>query len=311
MVSGKGVVIKVFGLYYAVKSGNDIVNCFLRGKIRQRGDLHKYSDPIAVGDDVLFEIQDDGAGVIEEILPRKNVFSRKEKGRNKREDIIACNLDQIIVVQSFASPKLNLRFVDRLYVRGCKGDIPIVVCINKIDIADDEIIRYIKEYYKNARIRISMVSALTGEGIDEFRKIIEKRVSLFVGNSGVGKTSLLNYMYPHLQLRVAEISRSTGKGRHTTTNVEMIMSEKKTCIIDTPGLREFGLMDIEPAAVGNYFYEFGKLGALCSFQPCTHDHEPHCEIKRRVDAGRIHEDRYVSYLNMLYSIRDYHENLYA
>ncbi len=311
MAELQGVVVKVFGLFYRVAYESGQLNCVLRGKMRRNREIEKYSDPAAVGDKVLFEPQEDGTGAIHEILPRKNVFSRKEKGRNSREDVIAANLDQIVVIQSFINPRLNLRFVDRLAIRAKTGNIPLILCINKADLAKKDLIGYVKKYYKGAPITIAITSVVTGEGIDEFLKLTEKRVSLFVGYSGVGKTSILKFMYPGLELRIAEVSESTGKGKHTTTNVEMILAADGTSIIDTPGLREFGLMDIEPHMTGYYFYEFGRLSESCSFKPCTHDHEPGCEIKRRVEAGKIHPDRYVSYLNLLDSIRQYHENKYV
>lgn len=299
-----GVVVKVFGLHYRVEYGKGFVNCVLRGRMRRNRDLESFSAPVAVGDRVKIELLDDSTGAISEVMPRKNVFSRKEKGRHSREDVIAANLDLIVVLQSFRKPRLNLRFVDRLYVRARRNNIAVLLCVNKLDLADDEMMRYIESYYASAKLEICLVSALNGQGIDELKRRLGKAVSLLVGHSGVGKTSILKTMYPDLDLRVAEVSESTGKGRHTTTNVEMIPLGDGTFIIDTPGLREFGLMDFEPHTIGNYFYEFERYTRSCSFQPCTHDHEPGCAIKKKVGAGRIHEDRYGSYLNLLYSVKE-------
>jgi ribosome biogenesis GTPase len=305
-----GVVIKVLGLFSKVAYEEGYVNCVLRGKMRRNREMEKYSSPVAVGDIVRFELQQDGTGAIHEIMPRKNVFSRKEKGRNSREDVIAANLDQIVVIQSYKNPRLNLRFVDRLSIRGEKEQIPVLLCVNKKDLVKKEMIRYVKSYYKGAPIIIVSMSALTGDGVGNFTRHIKGKASLFAGYSGVGKTSILKCMYPDLDLRVSEVSESTGKGRHTTTNVEMIRAPGGTSIIDTPGLREFGLMDIEPHMTGYFFYEFGALGEFCAFKPCTHDHEPGCEVRKRVEAGEIHPDRYVSYLNILDSIRRSHETKY-
>jgi len=299
-----GVVVKVFGLYYRVEHEKGVINCVLRGRMRRNRDLEAFSSPVAVGDRVRIEILADGTGAIGEIMPRKNLFSRKEKGRNTREDAIAANLDRIVVLQSFRRPRLNLRFVDRLFVRARRDGIPVLLCANKLDLADEEMLRYVEGYYASAGLEICLVSALTGRGIDDLRKRLAKSVSLLVGHSGVGKTSILKAMYPDLDLRVAEISGSTGKGRHTTTNVEMIPLGGATFVIDTPGLREFGLMDFEPHTMGSFFYEFERYARSCAFQPCTHDHEPGCAVKKKVDAGRIHEDRYISYLNLLYSVRE-------
>ncbi len=306
----EGIVVKVYGLYYTVQWNEERINCVLRGKIRKNKDLMQYSNPVAVGDFVKFELNSDGSGVINEILKKKNIFSRKEKGRRKKEDIIACNLDLIVIVQSFKNPRLNLRFVDRLLVRGNKEKIPVLLCANKKDLADREIIDYVNNYYADVNIEIYMVSALTGEGMEDFKHFFEKKVSLFVGNSGVGKSSILNFLCPDLNLRISEVSQSTNKGRHTTSNVEMVDISEGTYIIDTPGVREFGLMDIEPHILSQYFYEFEEYIDGCGFKPCTHDHEPDCEVKRQVEMGNIFEDRYISYLNILYSLKEYYESMY-
>lgn len=305
-----GKVIKVYGLYYLVRHDGGSVNCVLRGKLRQRKDLGRFSDPVAVGDMVEFELQDPQSGTIHDVLPRKTVFSRKEKGRNKREDIIASNIDQIVVIQSFRQPGLNLRFVDRLSVRGAVGGIATVLCINKADLADQETVDYVGEYYANAPIDVVMVSALNGENLEFLKEMLDTKTSLLVGYSGVGKSTLMNKLYKGLDLRVAEVSPSTGKGRHTTTNVEVVYTGGDTSIIDTPGLREFGLMDIEPHLAGEYFYEFRERGKECQFIPCTHDHEPGCAVKHLLEEGYIHEDRYESYLNILADIRSYRERKY-
>lgn len=310
MESGIGTVVKVFGMYSTVLFEGRRINCVLRGRMRREKGARKFSDPVAVGDLAKVEVDREGTGVISEILPRKNVFSRKEKGRARKEDVIASNLDRIVIIQSFDNPRLNLRFVDRLSVRARRDGIPVLLCVNKRDLARKDDVNAVMEYYDNAPIDIAFVSAKTGRGVDDFGQFIAGSTSLFVGYSGVGKTSILNRLYPDLDLRVSEISESTGKGRHTTTNVEMIYSVDGTRIVDTPGLREFGLVDIEPESAGDYFYEFGELGRECAFRPCSHDHEPDCRVKSMLEAGRIHEERYVSYLNILHSLRHARERRY-
>ena len=185
-----GIVTKVFGLFYTVKFNNDHIICVLRGKIRQSDDMKKYSNPAAVGDHVAFSLNDDGTGVIDKILKRKNIFSRKEKGKNKKEDIIAVNLDLVVIIQSFKSPKLNLRFVDRLILRSAMDNIHALLCVNKTDIAEVNTIDYIRQYYNRANIDICVTSAVSGEGIPELAQILSGKISLLIGNSGVGKTSL-------------------------------------------------------------------------------------------------------------------------
>jgi ribosome biogenesis GTPase / thiamine phosphate phosphatase len=305
-----GIVTKVFGLFYIVKYNDSYINCVLRGKIRQSKELQTYSDPVAVGDNILFIFNEDGTGVISEILKRKNIFSRKEKGKNKKEDIIATNLDLVITIQSIKNPKLNLRFIDRLIVQCEKEKIPVLVCINKVDLAEKNTIKYIENYYSNANINLIMTSVVSGKGLKELKEYLHEKTSLFIGSSGVGKTSILNYIAPELNRTISEVSKSTNKGRHTTSNVEMIYLSGNIAIIDSPGVREFGLMDIEPHMLGFYFNEFNPYLKKCSFNPCTHDHEPDCEVKRQVEIGAISEDRYISYINILNSLREYYERKY-
>ncbi|HOO73131.1 MAG TPA: ribosome small subunit-dependent GTPase A [Spirochaetota bacterium] len=302
-------MVKTFGRYYTVRCGASQVNCVLRGKIRLDDSLDRYSEPVAVGDTVSFDEQDDGTGVINEIRPRKNAFTRKDRGRSK-EDIIAANLDQLVIIQSFVKPKLNLRFVDRVAVRGEKESIPTVLCVNKADLAGDDDIKRLHEYYSGSPLAISVVSAVKRLNLVQLKKILKGKTSLFIGTSGVGKSTILNSLFKGLELRISEVSESTGKGRHTTTNAEMIIPEKGTAIIDTPGVREFGLMDIEPPVLARYFHEFGDLDNQCRFQPCTHDHEPGCRVKELVESGVISHERYISYLNILHSIKEYYDTRY-
>ncbi|HOP63582.1 MAG TPA: ribosome small subunit-dependent GTPase A [Spirochaetota bacterium] len=303
-----GHIIKVFGRYYTVLSERGAVNSVLRGKMKT-DKTHNYSNPVAVGDIVDFEINDEGLGVISRVHERKNVFTRKD-GVRSREDLIACNLDQIIVVQAFDSPRFNLRFADRIVVRGGKGGVPVVLCVNKLDLAVEGDTEYIDMYYKGSGVQSVYVSARTGEGMDELRSFLDEKRTLLVGYSGVGKSTLLNKIYPGLDLKTADVSESTGKGRHTTTNVNLVVLPDGTELIDTPGVREFGLVDIDPNVLGSYFDDFRKASEKCRFRPCSHDHEPGCEVKRLIEEGEIDEQRYISYLNILYSIQENLKNMY-
>lgn len=304
-----GIVVRVFGRYYTVKHDNSEYMSVLRGRIKKDPELKKFSNPVAVGDVVNFSIDRDGLGIIESLVERKNYFSRKDKLKGK-EDIIAANLDQVIAVQSFSTPRLNLRFVDRILVRGISAGVPVVLCMNKIDLAEKDETDYIKSYYSNSGLEIIFASALTGEGIDDFKGIISGKRSLLIGSSGVGKSSLLNRIFPGLNIRTTEVSESTGKGKHTTTNVQMEEIDGTTELIDTPGVREFGIMHIEPHMLGYYFRDFTEASDKCRFRPCSHDHEPDCEVIKLVEEGEIHPDRYVSYLNILHSLRENIENMY-
>ena len=294
-----GIIIKVFGRFYTVLSNGNEINSVLRGKMKT--DKINYSNPVAVGDIVDFLIDKEGLGVIESIKERKNTFTRKD-GVRSREDIIACNLDQVIAVQSFRNPKLNLRFVDRIIIRSRRSRIPVLVCINKLDLMKKGESQFICSYYKGANIDIIFLSALTGEGMDKLKKGVARKRSLLIGYSGVGKSSIFNRIYPDVDFKVNEVSESSGKGRHTTTNVQMVRADDGTELIDTPGVREFGLVDINSADLGNYFDDFKNAAENCRFRPCLHDHEPDCEVKSLVEKNIINEERYISYLNMLYSI---------
>ena len=310
-----GTVSLVYGRFYTVILNDDKeFQCVLRGKTRIDDTWKQYSNPVAVGDTVKIDIKPDGSGTIEEIIPRRNAFSRKDKkdkGKDRRQDIIAANVDMIIVIQSFYDPNFNPRFVDRIAVRAVKEKIPLVLCVNKLDLAGDDFCNYIHSYYRNAPITILFTSGENGKGINELSSMITGKRSILIGYSGVGKTSILNKLYPGINLRTGDVSTSTGKGKHTTTNVMMKRLPDGTEIIDTPGVREFGLMDIEPNLLSKYFYEFSRYDGKCTYNPCSHDHEPGCEVKKAVDNDIISEERYISYLNILASIREYNSRVFS
>jgi len=305
----KGRIVKALGKYCTVSYGNSRTNCVLRGKLKQDTALRRFSEPVSVGDYVEFQMDDDGTGVIDSVHERRNVFTRKD-GTKDKEDLIASNVDRVVVVQSFKNPRLNLRFVDRVLVRARKEGIECVLCVNKRDLAKKHDLDYITDYYQQTGFRFFVISALNGAGLDVFRDSLYNKLSIFVGYSGVGKSTILNQLFSGIDLRTSDVSESTGKGRHTTTNVELLKVDDTTAIIDTPGVREFGLMDIEPNDLSGYFSEFALFSDGCGFKSCTHDHEPDCAIKRGVENGDISEGRYVSYLNILNSLREYQKNKY-
>ncbi|MDA3901735.1 MAG: ribosome small subunit-dependent GTPase A [Spirochaetes bacterium] len=307
---GTGIIVKVFGLYYTVDDGDRHIACFLKGKNRINKQFKGYTNPVAVGDNVVFQYNDDGSGSIIDLIPRKNLFSRKDKGRNAREDVIAANLDILLIIQAFVDPVANPRFVDRLAVRAIKEQILPVLCMNKLDLATEDMKQSIQSYYKNTDLKILLTSAEERVGIEELQALLTGKRTLLAGFSGVGKSSLINTIYNDLDLAVADISDKTGKGRHTTTNVIMYQQSDNTQLIDSPGVREFGLVDMEPADLSRCFYEFNDYSDNCNFANCTHEHEPGCNVKKMVDEGVVSSERYVSYLNMLSSLVQDRENRY-
>ena len=309
----QGVIIRVFGRFYTVRYEDKEYNSVLRGKLRLSGKWSGYSNPAAVGDNVNFIPCIDGSGTIVDIIDRTNAFTRKDKkdrGKERRQDIIAANINLILVVQSFYDPHLNPRFVDRIAVRGAVEGIPTVLCINKLDLATEEYPAYVHEYYEGSGMEIVFTSAKTGDGIEALKTRLAGNRALIIGYSGVGKSTLMNTIYPGIVLATSPVSESSGKGCHTTTNVRMMQYSDGTELIDTPGVREFGLMDIEPHMLGKYFHEFGEIGTKCRFNPCSHDHEPGCEVKRLVEEGIIAEGRYISYINILESIKEYRDRIF-
>jgi len=304
-----GKIIRAFGRYYTVSDGVAEMNGVLRGKIKSDPRLKNFSEPAAVGDDVDYTVDAEGLAVIERIHERRNVFTRKDRG-NSKEDLIAANIDQLFVVQAFREPKFNLRFADRLLVRAGKENLPAVLCLNKADLSLPGDVDYIRNYYEASGVKFVNVSALSGYGRDELLELCAGKTTLFAGYSGVGKSSILNMLFPGIELKTSEVSESTGKGRHTTTNVRLIAMRENTSVIDTPGMREFGLLDIEPENLSGYFPDMSRHEGLCRFAVCTHDHEPGCRVKEAVENGEIHFGRYESYINILYSIKEYYANMY-
>ena len=305
----EGKIIRAFGRYYTVSGGGAEMNGVLRGKIKSDPRLRSFSEPAAVGDDVDYTVDAEGLAVIENVHERRNVFTRKDRSSSK-EDLIAANIDQLFVVQAFREPKFNLRFADRLIVRAEKEGLPAVLCINKADLSLPEDIEYIQSYYKSSSVKFESVSAASGYGLAKLLELCAGKTTLFAGYSGVGKSSILNKLFPGIELKTSEVSESTGKGRHTTTNVRLITVGENTSVIDTPGMREFGLLDIQPENLSGYFSDMREYDGFCRFAGCTHDHEPGCRVKEAVESGEIHFGRYESYINILYSIKEYYANMY-
>lgn len=259
----------------------------------------KLVDPIAIGDEVSFVDAGDGSGMITEVLPRRNQLSRRAPGPKPLEQVIVANVDQVVIVMAVAKPRLKWNLLDRYLASAEASQIAPLVCITKMDLAGEAPLLEELAVYERIGYRVVLTSAVTGRGIEELRTALSGRVSVFTGLSGVGKTTLLNTLQPGLGLKVSEVSGSTGKGRHTTSHLEMFPLDFGGSVVDTPGIREFGLWRIEVDELAGLFPEMRPYIGQCRFGlNCSHTHEPGCAIKRAVEEGRILGRRHQSYLKL-------------
>lgn len=297
----KGLILKSTGSWYKVKTdGGDFVDCKIRGKLRLKG--LRTTNPVSVGDVVWIDKEEDGSGIIAKIEARKNYIIRKSINLSKESHIIAANIDQVFLVLSLVNPETPLEFIDRFLVAAEAYSIPAILVFNKKDLYDEPTLEYmnILEYiYKQIGYRTLAISAKMGENISDLLKLLPGKINLFAGNSGVGKSTLLNLINPNLGLKTAEISESHKTGKHTTTFSEMFEINGGGYLIDTPGIRGFGLIDFDKEELSHYFPEIFKYSEHCQFYNCTHTHEPNCAVKKAVEEVNIAESRYQSYLNIL------------
>ena len=289
-------MLEGYGSSYTVLHRNVLFSCTLRGKFRRI--LDETHNPIAVGDRIKFTKLDEKSGVIEELLPRSNKISRPTKWGPLKERIIAANVDQIVAVVSTKEPSLKTGLIDRMLLVAEREYVRSVICINKIDLIKKEDIRTEIETYKNLRYCVHIVSAKTGEGVDELRNTLKGKFSVFLGQSGVGKSAVLNALQPGLNLKVREISEYSGKGKHTTSYVASVPCDFGGVIADTPGFRDFGLWGIEKEDAGGLFREFRRYAGKCKFSPCFHIHEPDCAVKDAYKRGAIAASRYENYVRI-------------
>jgi len=298
----EGIVYKSTGSWYLVKCNNDFFECRIKGKIRLK-DLDT-TNPIAVGDNVIFEkdSKQEGIGIISEILPRKNYIIRKSVKLSKNSHIIASNIDLTLLLITKDNPPTSLNFIDRFLVTCEAYQIPVILVFNKIDIYnDDDLFRIseIESIYKSIDYKCIRISAKYGQGVNKISNYMQNKVCLLSGHSGVGKSTLINHINPELELKTKEISISHNQGKHTTTYAEMYDLKENIKIIDTPGIKGFGLVDISKNELGDYFPEFFKRKTECKFNNCMHIEEPGCEIKSGVANKIISESRYSSYIDLL------------
>lgn len=304
-----GTVIKNTGFWYTVLTDDGCeVDSKVKGNFRLKG--IRSTNPVAVGDGVEICVNAEGQALITAIDDRRNYIVRRSTNLSKQSHIIAANVDQAFLVVTVAHPETATTFIDRFLASAEAYSVPVVLVFNKTDLLSDEERRYqelMVRLYETVGYECRQVSAATGEGTDDLRTLLGDRVTLLSGNSGVGKSTLLNLLIPGAGARVADISDAHDTGMHTTTFSEMMPLPGGGWIIDTPGIKGFGSFDMEPEEIGSYFKEIFKFSKECRFNNCTHTHEPGCAVRKAVEDHYIAESRYRSYLSML---QDKDENKY-
>lgn len=298
----EGIVIKSTGSWYSVLHSERIVTeCKIKGNFRMKG--MKTTNPCAVGDKVVFEMMpNEKIGIITEINERFNCIIRKSTNLSKQRHIIAANIDLAFLIVTISSPRTSTGFIDRFLVTAEAYHIPVIILINKIDLYDfltDKNHKFLKKLYTDAGYNCIDVSAKRGDNIETIIELAKNKTSLFSGHSGVGKSELINKLAPDLKLKTGEISDYHQKGKHTTTFAEMFSLHFGGFIIDTPGIKEFGMVNFSKEEVTYFFPEMRALSNQCQFDNCTHEHEPKCAIKKAVADGKISETRYLNYLNII------------
>ena len=301
----QGIVIKNTGYWYTVLTDEGgTVDCKIKGNFRLKG--IRSTNPVAVGDRVFIQPNQEGTAFITEIEDRRNYIIRKSQNLSKQSHIIAANVDQAVLVATINYPETSTTFIDRFLASAEAYSVPVILAFNKTDIlSEDE--RHIQEMmlslYENIGYDSLALSATEGTGIDALKERLDGKVTLFSGNSGVGKSTLLNAILPHANLRTSEISDAHNTGMHTTTFSEMLPLVEGTTdsgwVIDTPGIKGFGTFDMEPEEICSYFKEIFRFSKDCRFNNCTHTHEPGCAVLEAVENHFISLSRYNSYLSML------------
>lgn len=302
-----GLVIKNTGYWYTVLTDEgETIDCKIKGNFRLKG--IRSTNPVAVGDFVTILPNQEGTAFITAIDDRRNYIIRKSQNLSKQSHIIAANVDQACLVVTIAHPETSTTFIDRFLASAEAYRVPVILIFNKTDILDEDERRYLDmmmQLYRTVGYECVALSAETGDGVDVLMPMLEGKTTLFSGNSGVGKSTLLNRLVPGLNLRTAEISDAHDTGTHTTTFSEMIPltvkaeTSARSWLIDTPGIRGFGTFDMEPEEICSYFKEIFKFSANCRFGNCTHTHEPGCAVLKAVEEHYIALSRYNSYISML------------
>ena len=300
-------MIKSTGSWYQVQlEDGQQLQARIIGKFRLNG--QKLTNPVTVGDEVEVEEEgEEGTGVIRNILPRRNYVVRQSPRKRHHLHLIASNIDQAVLIVTIVHPNLKQGFIDRFLVMTEPYDIPTIIVFNKADLyGEDElaVFAYLQAVYEAIGYQVLLVSATEEEGLEEFREVLKDKVSLISGQSGVGKSTLVNSIQPHLELRTSDISDYSGKGQHTTTFAEMYPLDFGGYIIDTPGIKTLAFSHLEPMDVAHNFREFFILSENCKFADCSHRNEPKCAVKAALEEGVISDLRYNNYLSILKDIED-------
>jgi ribosome biogenesis GTPase len=310
----KGLVYKSTGSWYQVKSDEgNFYQCRIKGKLRLSG--IRSTSPVAVGDRVGFDLDDEAIGVIHSIEERENYLVRKSVNLSKQLHIIGANIDLVFLVITLKNPETFTTFIDRFLVSAAAFGIETVMLFNKMDQYSEEeleTVNELKELYTSIGYQSVLCSTKSGQGMSELRNLMKDNTSIFSGHSGVGKSTLINTVAPELRLKIGEISEQHGQGQHTTTFAEMFDLSFGGRIIDSPGIRGFGIADIDKEEIARYFKEFFKASENCKFNNCQHLSEPGCAVKSKLEDGTIAESRYQSYLSMVLEEEGpYRQDLFA
>lgn len=297
----KGLVVKNTGSWYIVKMDDGTVeNCKIKGNFRLKG--IRTTNPVAVGDRVDVAVKD-GASYIVSIDARRNYIIRKASNLSKESQILAANIDQALLIVTLKEPVTNTTFIDRFLATAEAYNVPVVIVINKIDLlVDEDEVEYleaVKNLYEVIGYKVITMNALVGKGLNELKETLQGKTTLLSGNSGVGKSSIINLVLPGVNLKTGSVSESHHTGMHTTTFSEMFELPEGGCVIDTPGVKGFGTIDFEKSEVAHYFKEIFAISADCRYNDCTHTHEPGCAVLEAVENHYISQSRYQSYLSIL------------
>jgi ribosome biogenesis GTPase len=302
----KGLVVKNTGSWYTVLTDDgQLIESKVKGNFRLKG--IRSTNPVAVGDRVMLVTNPEGTAFITEIEDRRNYIIRKSQNLSKQSHIIAANVDQAFLIVTVDYPQTSTTFIDRFLASAEAYRVPVVLVFNKTDLLDGDLLRYQQQMmrlYETIGYECRAISAETGEGVEALRPMLDGKITLLSGNSGVGKSTLINRLVPGANLRTAEISDAHNTGQHTTTFSEMIpltshTSSLPSYIIDTPGIKGFGTFDMEREELTSYFREIFRFSKDCRFSNCTHTHEPGCAVLKALEDHYIAQSRYQSYLSML------------